>query len=251
MGSLRKPFQGVLNILRFNWHFYLLSACILTALSILYILLPSYRIYLLFVGLLTVISSFVSLLSAYYIYDLSELYSFKWIPAMGMDKRVINISAGFDEISGILRDKYPNSELEVFDFYDPKKHTEVSIKRARNAYPRYPGTRRVQTHSFPLGDDAADKVFVMLSAHEVRDTKERVEFFQEIRRIMKSDAQLIVVEHLRDRANFIAFNFGFFHFYTRSTWQSCFKRADFMIRNEIKITPFISAFILEKHGSPL
>jgi len=193
----------------------------------------------------------MSLMASYYIYDLSDLYHFGWLPTNSKDKYLVNISAGFDEISNILIEKYPDAELLVLDFYDPLKHTEVSIKRARKAYPRHTGTEQIDTSSFPLKNATADKIFVMLSAHEIRDPKEQIIFFKEIKRVLKQDGQLIVVEHLRDWANFAAFNLGFLHFYSRGTWLNVFKQTKFFVKKEIKITPFITAFIMEKHGNSL
>ncbi|RZK61293.1 MAG: methyltransferase [Pedobacter sp.] len=190
-----------------------------------------------------------SIVSSYYIYDLSDLYSFRWMPDSGTNRYLINISAGFDELSGTLVSNYPNAKLMVLDFYDPSKHTEVSIQRARKAYPIYPGTIQVETGSFLIENDVADKVFVMLSAHEIRNPGEKTKFFREIGRIMKHDGQLIVIEHLRDTANFCAFNIGFLHFYSRNTWLKVFQQTSLLVKQEIKITPFITAFILEKHGS--
>ena len=251
MASLRKPFQGVTNILRFNWHFYILSAALILALYILSLVFNTYKLQLSILGVSVILASVASIASSYFIYDLSDLYRFEWLPVNGTDKNLVNISAGFDEISDILIEKYPGAKLSVLEFYDPMRHREASIKRARKAYPRYPGTKKVETCSFPLKTDIADKVFVMLSAHEIRSPMERINFFKEIRRVMKHDGQLIVIEHLRNTVNFFAFNIGFFHFYSRTTWLDVFGQTDLLIREEIKITPFITAFILEKHGNSL
>ena len=35
MENLRKPFQGILNIVRFNWHFYVLAAFFIGVLLVL------------------------------------------------------------------------------------------------------------------------------------------------------------------------------------------------------------------------
>ena len=60
--------------------------------------------------------------------------------------------------------------------------------------------------------------------------------------------QVIVTEHLRDTANFIAYNIGFLHFHSKETWLQTFRNAGFKVFQEIKITPFISTFILTKNG---
>ena len=69
---------------------------------------------------------------------------------------MVNINAGFDETSMLLKQKYPNATLEVFDFYDPTKHTEVSIERARMAYPAFPDTVTISTTNIPLQENSTD-----------------------------------------------------------------------------------------------
>ena len=63
------------------------------------------------------------------------------------------------------------------DFYEPQKHTEVSIKRARKAYPPSPDTKHVKSTLLPLADKSVDNLFVIFSAHEIRDSNERISFF--------------------------------------------------------------------------
>ena len=100
----------------------------------------------------------------------------KFIP--NENKIIININAGFDETSELLQAKYPNAALEVFDFYDPAKHTEVSIKRARKAYPPYKGTKQIITSSLPLQNNSVDNIFVIaFSAHEIRNDEDRITIF--------------------------------------------------------------------------
>ena len=85
MQQLRKPLEGVGNIVRFNWHFYALAAG-----AALWLLALSWHgtgpvrlgavVALGLVGGTTA----VSLLVSYYIYDCSALYSLNWLgPAAG------------------------------------------------------------------------------------------------------------------------------------------------------------------------
>ncbi len=46
-------------------------------------------------------------------------------------KQILNINAGFDETSFIIKNNFPNADLNVFDFYDAEIHTEPAIVRAR------------------------------------------------------------------------------------------------------------------------
>lgn len=242
MESIRKPFQGIGNIVRFNWHFYLLSIGFVVLILISnHNLNKNYNIYTSILCFLIVATTLISLLVSYYVYDGSELYKLTWLDEIMPTKtgKIVNINAGFDETSILLKDKFPNAELIVFDFYDPKKHTEVSIKRARKAYPPYPNTQSIITSNIPLSDSGIDNIFVTLSAHEIRNDEERIVFFKELRRVLKQSGQIIVTEHLRDLPNFLAYNIGFFHFYSKSSWLNTFEKADLETAKELKITPFI------------
>lgn len=249
---MRKPFQGVWNIVRFNWQFYVLA---IVSTIVLILLRNNFNAALgtAFDILITVIigSTLISLLVSSYIYDFSTLYKLSWLDNL-LNKgsgKIVNINAGFDETNNLLKNKFANSELVVFDFYDPAKHTEISIKRARKAYPPFPNTYQVKTNHLPLQDNSTEKVFAILSAHEIRNGDERNYFFIELRRSLTATGQIIVTEHLRDTANFLAYNIGFFHFHSRTTWLKTFHSSGLRVASEIKITPFITTFILEKNGT--
>ena len=249
---MRKPFQGVVNIIRFNWHFYVLSLGFLLLIFLFTNHLNQpFKLYSHIVCVVVICMTLISLLVSFYIYDLSGLYKLNWLGELGTEEKceIVNINAGFDETSVLLKDKFKNAEIVVFDFYDPLQHTEISIKRARKAYPPFPGTHQVTTTNLPLEDKFADKIFVILSAHEIRNENERTLFFKELNRIIKPTGRIFITEHLRDASNFFAFNIGFFHFYSKSTWHKTFQAAQLKIQNEIKLTPFISTFILEKNGN--
>ena len=200
--------------------------------------------------LLSVISTFISLTVSFFIYDISNLYKLTWLEKLQFNKedKIVNVNAGFDETSNLLKNKFVNSDLAVFDFYNPTKHTEISIKRARKAYPPYPNTQHTTTTHLALQNNSADKIFVIFAAHEIRNCDERISFFKELHRVLSSAGHIIVTEHLRDRANFFAYNIGFFHFYSKATWLKTFQNAGLRVTSEIKITPFITTFILDKNG---
>lgn len=252
MDLVRKPYEGVWNIVRFNWHFYLLAVGAVLLLQLLasygpQLLQPYAEVALVIIGATTL----VSLLVSYYVYDASALYTLDWLPPKlaTTGETVVNIHAGFDETSLLLRHKYVGAELLVFDFYDPQKHTEVSIRRARMAYAPFRGTQHVQTQQLPAANASVKCVFLILAAHEVRHLQERIAFLQEVRRILHPKGKVVVVEHLRDAANFLAYTIGFLHFYSRSTWLQAFRAAGLTLAQEKKVTPFVSAFILSPGGS--
>lgn len=246
---MRKPFEGLTNILRFNRHFYLLALTLLVILFILtFQLKETYSLFLIIS--ITLISLVVlnSLIATYFIYDLSNLYTFDWLQKnqIKIKGTIVNIHAGFDETSSILKEKFPESKLIIYDFYDPQKHTEISIKRARKFRPLFPGTLAIQSGNIPLTDESVDTIFVTFAAHEIRNEAERMIFFKELNRILKDDGQIILTEHLRDLPNFLAFTIGFFHFLPRKAWKKIYQN---ILVKEFKITPFVHTFILHKNGT--
>lgn len=245
----RKSIQGVSNIIRFNWHFYLMGFVVFVVLFLLKNQFSEQVQIVLNVGIaIAMLTLLISLLVSYYVYDLSDLYELKWIENAN-DKKLLNINAGFDETSEIIINKFPQTDLTICDFYNPDKHTEVSIKRARRAYPPNPKTIFVTTNKLPFSENTFDKSLAILSAHEIRNEDERVQFFKELNRVTKG--RIFVTEHLRDFNNFMAYTIGVFHFHSRQSWLQTFMQADLTVTKEIKTTPFITTFILEKNGNTL
>lgn len=247
----RKSFQGIGNILRFNRHFY---AWVVVALAVLWLLkgfeAPVLHSFVVVAGWLLFFTTLNSLLVSFYVYDLSGLYNLDWLNLdINPGAQLVNIHAGFDETSSLLMQKYPQASLTVFDFYDPEKHTEASIKRARKAYPAYPGTKATSTASLPQTANSVDVIFCILSAHEIRAHEERAVFFQQLRYALKEDGRIVVVEHLRDAANFLAYSVGAFHFHSAATWQQTFSSAGLVANSQQKLTPFITVYYLQKNGT--
>jgi SAM-dependent methyltransferase len=252
METVRKPLQGVGNIVRFNWHFYAVAlACGLGLSVVWWVAPPAWQLYVAGLLGLLLLPVVVSLAVSAYVYDFSRLYDLAWLPALGPKQpNILTVNAGFDEISAAIQQKYWPCEMRAVDFYDPARHTEVSIKRARRAYPPFPGTVRVDTRSaLPLADNSADLIFAFLAAHEIRDATERANFFGELRRVVKPAGRIIVTEHLRDTANFLAYTIGFLHFHSRRAWRRTFQRAGLAVEREMPTTPFITTFVLQKNGS--
>ena len=186
------------------------------------------------------------LLVSAYVYDLSGFYNFHWLKdQVDNDKKVnqlVNINAGFDETSFIIENKFPGADLKVFDFYNAKQHTEPAIKRARKVSLVYPDTKQIPSDHIPLKDNTVDIVFLLSAVHEIRSHDEKVQFLRECHRLCKPGGKVIMVEHLRDFPNFLAFTVGFTHFFSRATWKKAFASAGFSSFRETKFTPFMSIF---------
>jgi SAM-dependent methyltransferase len=242
----RRKFQGVLNILSFNRHFYVIGLGTLASLFA-----AQWLVEWPHVLFWVIVSAFfyglvMPLIVSAYVYDFSGYYQFHWLNnVIGSQERIkliVNINAGFDETSFIIKEKFPQSDLEVFDFYNAECHTEPAIKRARKVSITYPNTRQIASNSIPVKNSKADIVFLLSAVHEIRSHAEKVLFLTECRRLCKQDGKVIMVEHLRDLSNFLAFSVGFTHFFSRSVWQRAFQEAGFSRFNETKFTPFMSVF---------
>ncbi len=249
MAPARKPFQGTLNILRFNWQFYLAAVIVILAGIIASVIMEGIMagVVLTFV-LILLISILISIIVSWYIYDGSGLYTLNWLGTESKPiKKILNIHAGFDETSELIQKKYKPDQMMAFDFYNKEKHTEISIRRARKLYPPYPGTISIVTNHIPVEDEEIDKIFLIFSVHEIRDKKERDIFFSELYRVLRPCGELIITEHLRDLPNFIVYTIGFFHFFPRKLWLRHFNRAGFNLKKEVQVNPFISTFLLSRN----
>lgn len=246
---MRTRFQGVTNIVRFNWHFFL--AAVIASIVALFVssFLPGLFASLAKIGALaTLLTTTVSLVISWFIYDRSDLYSLNWMKEIKVQKSsaIVNINAGLDEISQILEEQNPAAEHIIWDFYDESKHTEVSIRRARKAFPPRPETKQIETGKLPLENETVDFVILFMAAHEIRNEEEREIFFAEIHRILKVGGKLVVTEHLRDIPNLAAYTLGAFHFYPLSTWRRTFRGGGFNDWTRQKENLFVSTFIATK-----
>jgi SAM-dependent methyltransferase len=242
----RRKFQGVLNILSFNRHFYLFGLAVLAALFASRLLFKWPDTIFMLVTIAFGYGLLMPLIVSAFVYDFSGFYNFNWLKNQVEDdaaiKLIVNINAGFDETSFIINHKFPNADLKVFDFYNAKQHTEPAIKRARKVSLVYPGNQQIASGLIPVNDNTADIIFLLSAAHEIRSHEEKILFLKECHRICKPAGKVIMVEHLRDFPNFLAFTIGFAHFFSRNTWKNAFTNAGFSSFRETKFTPFMSIF---------
>ena len=253
MGTLRKPHQGIINIIRFNWHFYVIASMIVLIIMISFWLLDEDWHWLAYIGLGSVILPILaSLLISWYIYDLSDLYQLKHLIQVEQSEKIsiLNLTSGFDETSEIIKSIFIQAELSICDFYDPSKHTEVSIRRARALYSPLPDTIQIKTSLIPYPAEHFDLICIIFAAHEIRDFEERLHLFNEVKRVLKPGGNVYVTEHLRDFNNFMVYTIGSFHFFTKSSWLKIFGKAGLSVVEEMNSTPFVTTFNLKKNGVP-
>lgn len=189
----------------------------------------------------------VSLAVSHWIYDRSPLAGASWVKTLlpAGAKTWASIDAGLDaEVA--LDDVMPGECLARLDVYGGESVHAPSVERARAITPR----ARVATPSSPtalaLADASCDIIAVVFTAHEIRSVATREAFFREIRRALRGGGRLLLVEHVRDLANFCAFGPGFVHFQPRAEWLRLAELTGLRVASETRVTPWVMALALEK-----
>ena len=246
----RGRFHGTMQIVRFNWDFYLAGLVAMVACSL---ILVFGRLWLPFeVGLAISLGVSLwwwlgSLVASYWAYDASNLMDWRWLNelATAPPKNWINLHAGLDESTPQLSAMW-GAPSGVYDFYDAFGMTEPSIRRARRLARNAVQAEPVSYENLPAADGSVSIATVCFAAHELRAEAAREAFFRALFRALAPGGRLIIVEHLRDGANFIAFGPGFKHFMPRSEWFRLAAAAGFKVVCEVRNTPFVVALVLEK-----
>lgn len=250
----RRLFQGVMQIVRFNWPMYVTAFALAFAAMLAAALLPVPTWARLAIVLCTAGGLFwtvASLVVSYWVYDCSPLCQWRWVAELfAMPPAVwLNVHCGFDESTLALRSLFPGTLGRPLDIFNAPEMTEPSILRARRLPTGQPTPEPADYRCLPADDASVDAVFAMLSAHELRRPAARATLFREFARVLKNDGQIVVAEHLRDAANFVAFGPGFVHFHSRAEWPATFRDAGLRVEREFRITPFVAVFVLRKAES--
>jgi SAM-dependent methyltransferase len=246
----RGRYEGVANIVRFNWPFFAVAGplTLAAALGALLVTTPVSRIVLSLIAACAGGGMILSLGVSHLIYDRSELYRFSWLSRAvdgGVIRAAVFCQTGFDESSTLLTARTPQTAWTLLDHYDPVRMTEPSIQRARRRCPPAQGTLPAPFDAWPTPDASADVVLGMLAVHELRSEQERTRWFAEARRTLRTGGRVIVVEHVRDLVNALAFGPGALHFHTTTSWRRSWAVAALRQRGAFRITPWIRVFVLE------
>lgn len=242
-------YSGLWSIARFNWPWYA-TAVATTVAGVLFLrsgVLGRPWSILAMLGI--VVADFwllVSLAVSHYIYDRSAVSRGEWLH--GVDpasvRRAAILHAGHDEASTTVARVLPSVEVQVFDFYDPLRNGTASLERAR-AHATLRAVA-IAPDRFPLSDATLDLGLVVFAAHEIRRSAGRAAFLRELARALAPKGRLIIVEHLRDGWNFLAYGPGAFHFFSGATWRRSFGDAGLKLLREAPCTPFVRVFELAR-----
>lgn len=264
----RGPYQGVANIVRFNAPVFVAGAlvCLLGVLTFVWApalveglwsggdvaqVARAVRMLSASAASMAFVLTAGSLVASYLTYDRSGLYTWACLdPHLPAPLScVAHVHTGLDETSATLRAKLPRAVLHVFDASAPAAQPEPSIARARRLIPLDSGTIAVGLGPLPLPEGSVDVLLLPMAAHEVRDADTRARWLAELSRVLRPGGRMIVVEHLRDLPNTLAFHVGVLHFLSRRTWHRTFADAGLVRVFEGHVTPLLALFVLERADS--
>jgi SAM-dependent methyltransferase len=240
----RGPFEGTMQILRFNWPQYLAGAAtsLVGLVAALLLPLPAWlRVAAVAaVGLATFWLA-ASVAVSWYVYDRSGLTRWTWLREVlgdALPATWANVHTGFDETTVPLIAILGGTWTSV-DIYDPATMTEPSIRRARARYPAPVPTLTTPATALPFADGSQDAVFALFAAHEIRDPALRDRFFADVARVLRPSGVAVLVEHVRDAANAIAFGPGVRHFHSPAEWRRASSAGGLVEVAQRRVTPFV------------
>jgi SAM-dependent methyltransferase len=247
--AVRRPCQGVLQILQFNWRSYGATAGGIAVALLAAPFLPRLFRAGLLIGVAPALFWLMSsLLVSHYVYDRFPLYDLNWIPRVlsGMPSRWLNIHCGLDETSGLLAAIFPGAAFDVVDIFDDRVMTEASIRQARRMERGAVAAEPARFDDLPFDSGTFDVAFCIFAAHELRRDWQRTALFMEITRVLTPGGELVLMEHSRDWWNLLAFGPGFLHFFSQRAWRRTASKAGFRVQTELSMTPFVHVYVLRR-----
>ncbi len=239
---------GMLKILRFNWPWYA-GALSVTALAAWLLgrgeIAAPLRAGAISLLVLADAWLLLSLLVSHVVYDRSDVARGAWLGTEPVE-RVGVFHFGQDEASALVAARLPNASLRTFDVYEPRRAGTPSLRRARAVATAVTKTTAAALDRLPLADGSLDLAVLAFAAHEIRDHDTRVALFAELARVVARDGRLLVLEHLRDGWNLLAYGPGVFHFLSRRIWLRCFAAAGVTVAAESRVTPWVRRFELRR-----
>jgi hypothetical protein len=240
--------SGALRIFLYNWPIYVGTWSFAILVLAIAQRLPEAASFVATLGAAVAIAwPLASLAVSLYIYDHSPLVAGAWVPPLLGERRATwaTVHAGLDaevELDGVM----PGKCLARLDVFDERVMTSPSIARARTRTPATKSATSCSPTALALDDESCDAVIVAFTAHEIRDLSARSTFFDELRRALRPGGRAVIVEHFRDVPNFLAFGPGFLHFVARREWLASAEDAKLAIASETKVTPWVTALVLER-----
>jgi len=249
-----KNFEGMMRVVRFNWPLYVAALAVIFGLM-LTASLPMFvgwmQLLLRTIAALILLQTVLSLFASHLVYDRSSVKDWQFLQdvmqpmtaikdANMQTLSIINVHSGYDETSDALQRLFNDAEIASVDLFESLTKKEASIIRARSLYPPLTPSICNTVNNWPVAEHSVDLILMAFAAHEVRDTTQRELLFAQAAKALSPTGRIILVEHVRDIANFVAFGPGFMHFLPLAEWLRCATQNDLKIAKQYKITPLVA-----------
>lgn len=211
------------------------------------------RLLLLVGGSFAIGMTAAAVLTTWWVFGVTARTRWAWVEhAADRPRRWLNLTTGFDDSTPILRQRL-SGEGRTLDVFDTTGGHEPALKRARRRFPPVGASVAPTALDDQVEPASADAVLLLMSAHEAHG-HDRVALFRSAARALTPDGHLVVVEHLRDLANILAFGPGAWHFSTRGEWLAVAEAAGLGLTEESRLSPFVAGLVFKPRptsGSPV
>lgn len=165
-----------------------------------------------------------------------------WIQSTASDsRRWLNLTTGFDDSTGRLRTTTPGAGTAI-DVFDATRSSAAALRRARASFPPSGPSVQIADLAITIEPASVDIVFLLMSAHETHG-HDRTALFAAAHHGLVAGGRVVVVEHLRDLANILAFGPGAWHFSRRGDWIETAAGAGLELLDERRLDPWVTGFV--------
>ena len=246
--NMASSFSRALTLARYNWLLYV-CATVVAIVGISLCLAATSTMIRLVGGVAAFVAvwySIASFLAFHAMFDRSSLLRGTWLPELlvSAPERWVQVSVCLEETTLPMKELFPATEGVLLDIFSPSVMTEPAVTRARSASQKSHAVA-VTPASLGVPDKWAHATVITLAAHEVRNAAMRESLFCELSRITATNGRIVVVEHLRNFASFLAFGPGFLHFLPRREWIRLSTHTGMRLISESSITPFVNVFVFK------
>jgi SAM-dependent methyltransferase len=203
------------------------------------------RVIAVLAGVLAILWTFAAVATTWWVFGARAERRWAWVEATaGRPRRWLNLTTGFDDSTATLRRRL-DADGRAVDVFDPTIDHEPALRRARRRYPVGSVSVAPSALEAAIETGVFDTVFLLMAAHETHGAQ-RQALFRVAARTLRPEGRLVLVEHLRDIANLVAFGPGAMHFATRADWLAVAAESRLTLVEETRLTPFVAGFVFRR-----
>lgn len=239
----------MLKILRFNWPKYVLGV----VLSLVCLVSASGQesgfgeLALYVIATVTLFVMIASLLASWYVYDHCDVESFDWLGNFidGDPQSIVSVHVGYDDAERGLRMVFSEARVTSSLFrvtHTPWWRGRSLVRAVATAGPHHEAQETIS--SLTERGERFDLVVLGFSAHEARDRGDRHLLLERSMALLSTGGTILLIEHLLDGPNLVAYGPGALHFQTKGSWLSDIESAGLESTRTQRICGLVTVFQL-------